>query len=375
MTNTATGSSLRRGWTTGACATAAAKAAYIALVTGDFPDPVEITLPSGRPVSFALASHSLMENAAMAAVMKDAGDDPDVTHGATIVAMVRRNPVGGGITFHAGPGVGVVTKPGLPVSVGEAAINPVPRKMMQAAITQAAAALGSTPDLAIEIAIPGGEEIAKKTMNGRLGILGGLSILGTTGIVVPYSCSAWIASIRQAIDVAHALGIQHVIGSTGSTSEQAAARYYGAPDSALVEMGDFVGGMLKYLRTHPLPRVTIAGGFAKMAKLAAGALDLHSARSAVDLRFLSSLAEEMGAPNDLVSRMLVANTGMHVLELATEHGLQLAARIAELANETAKSVLGSASIATDVLVVSREGHILACSASKGTVTLSRCDAG
>jgi cobalt-precorrin-5B (C1)-methyltransferase len=235
---------------------------------------------------------------------------------------------------------------------------------MQAAITQAAAALGSTFDLAIEIAIPGGEEIAKKTMNGRLGILGGLSILGTTGIVVPYSCSAWIASIRQAIDVANALGIQHVIGSTGSTSEQAAARYYGVPDSALVEMGDFVGGMLKYLRTHPLPRVTIAGGFAKIAKFAAGALDLHSARSAVDLRFLSSLAEEMGAPNDLVSKMLVANTGMHVLELATEHGLLLAARVAELANETAKSVLTGASIATDVLVVSREGDILACSASR-----------
>jgi cobalt-precorrin-5B (C1)-methyltransferase len=364
MTHTATGSSLRRGWTTGACATAAAKAAYIALVTGDFPDPVEITLPSGRPVSFALARHSLTENAAMAAVVKDAGDDPDVTHGATILATVRRNPVGSGMTFHAGPGVGVVTKPGLPVSVGEAAINPVPRKMMQAAITQAAAALGSTFDLAIEIAIPGGEEIAKKTMNGRLGILGGLSILGTTGIVVPYSCSAWIASIRQAVDVANALGIQHVIGSTGSTSEQAAARYYGVPASALVEMGDFVGGMLKYLRTHPLPRVTIAGGFAKMAKLAAGALDLHSARSAVDLPFLSSLAEEMGAPNDLVSKMLVANTGMHVLELATEHGLLLAARVAELANETAKSVLSGASIATDVLIVSREGHILACSASR-----------
>ena len=227
-------------------------------------------------------------------MIKDAGDDPDVTHGALVLATVRRGAAGSGVQFKAGPGVGTVTLPGLPVPPGEPAINPVPRKMMRAAIAEVARALGHPGDVEIEIAIPHGEEMAAKTLNARLGIVGGLSILGTTGVVIPYSCAAWIASIHNGIDVARATGLTHVAGATGRTSEAAVKALYDLPETALLDMGDFVGGTLKYLRTHPVPRVTIAGGIAKITKLAQGMLDLHSARGRVELGALAEVAREGG---------------------------------------------------------------------------------
>ncbi len=166
--------------------------------------------------------------------------------------------------------------------------------MIRAAIGEAAARLGIAPDADVEIAIPGGETLAERTLNGRLGIVGGLSILGTTGIVVPYSCAAWIDTIHRGIDVARALGLDHVAGATGATSEKAIQALHGLPDPAIIDMGDFVGGMLKYLRRHPVERVTVAGGLAKMTKLAQGMLDLHSKRGAVDLAWLSQEARQVG---------------------------------------------------------------------------------
>src|SRR5437764_6833432 len=273
---------LRRGWTTGTCATAAAKAAYAALLTGQFPDPVEVTLPRGGRPSFALAVSRRDEGSATAGVVKDAGDDPDVTHGALVLATVRPGAPGSGVTFRAGEGVGTVTRAGLPVPPGEPAINPVPRRMIRDAIAEIAATHGGAGDVEVEVAIPGGEALAAKTLNGRLGIVGGLSILGTTGIVVPYSCSAWIHSIYQGIDVARAAGLTHVAGSTGAASEAAVRKLHDLSEIALIDMGDFVGGMLKYLRTHPVRRVTIAGGVGKMTKLAQDLPDLHSRPGAVD---------------------------------------------------------------------------------------------
>ena len=193
-----------------------------------------------------------------------------MTHGALVVATVRLGAPGSGVIFRAGEGVGTVTRPGLPLPPGEPAINPVPREMIRTAIAEVAALHGGSGDVVVELSIPGGEKIAERTLNGRLGIVGGLSILGTTGIVVPYSCSAWIHSIHRGIDVARAAGLDHVAGATGATSEAAIARLYGLPDAALIDMGDFVGGMLKYLRRHPVPRVTVAGGMAKMTKLGRG---------------------------------------------------------------------------------------------------------
>src|SRR5260370_12342965 len=193
-------SRLRRGWTTGTCATAAAKAAYAALLTGEFPDPVEVTLPRGGRPSFTLAVSRRDADFATAGVVKDAGDDPDVTHGALVLATVRAGAPGSGVTFRAGEGVGTVTRAGLPIPPGEPAINPAPRRMIADAIAEVAAAANAAPDVEVEIAIPGGEALAARTLNRRLGIVGGLSILGTTGIVVPYSCSSWIASIYSGID-------------------------------------------------------------------------------------------------------------------------------------------------------------------------------
>src|SRR5208282_5223350 len=262
------GSALKRGWTTGACAAAASKTAYTALLSRTFPDPVTITLPGGETPAFALAREELAGDRASAGIVKDAGDDPDVTHGALIVATVRKGAAGSGVVFRAGEGVGTVTKPGLPLAPGEPAINPRPREMIRQAIAEAARAHGGTGDVDIEIAVPGGEAIARNTWNPRLGIVGGISILGTTGVVIPYSCSAWIHSIQRGVDVARAAGLRHVAGSTGSTSERAVQSLLKLPETALLDMGDFAGGLLKYLRRHPLPHLTLAGGFGKIAKLA-----------------------------------------------------------------------------------------------------------
>jgi cobalt-precorrin-5B (C1)-methyltransferase len=321
------------------------KAAFAALRTGAFPDPVTITLPKGERPSFPLALEEKGEGWARAGIVKDAGDDPDVTHGCMVVATVREG--GEGIRFRAGPGVGMVTKGGLPIPPGEPAINPVPRRMM----TEVIAEMGGT-DAEIEISIPGGEALAEKTWNPRLGITGGLSILGTTGIVHPFSCAAWIASIHRGIDVARAMGLRHVAGCTGSTSEDAVRAHYGLPLEAMLDMGDFAGGLLKYLRTHPVPRVTIGGGFGKMTKLAQGALDLHSGRSQVDLDFLAGCAPEL--PRETV---LAANTAQEVLEMAG--GSLLAQRVAERALSSLRAVLKEAPVAGDVIIVSRKGEIIA----------------
>jgi cobalt-precorrin-5B (C1)-methyltransferase len=350
---------LRRGWTTGACATAAAKAAWTALLTGDFPDPVTIRLPRGETPAFALARTARGDGWTRASIIKDAGDDPDVTHGAEVVTRLRWLPPGSGIRFKAGEGVGTVTLPGLPIPPGEPAINPSPRRMISDAIAEVAGAHGAGCDVEIEIGIPGGAELAQKTWNPRLGILGGLSILGTTGIVVPFSCAAWIHSIHRGIDVARAAGLQHVAGSTGNASEAAAKERYGLPDIALLDMGDFAGGMLKYLREHPVPKLTIAGGFAKLTKLAQGALDLHSSRSEVDRGYLVGLARELGAGETLMGEIAAANTAAESLAHAEREQLPLADLVAARARSTAKTVLGAAPVAVNILVVDREGRRLA----------------
>ncbi|WP_193176794.1 cobalt-precorrin-5B (C(1))-methyltransferase [Oricola nitratireducens] len=353
------GGPLRRGWTTGACATAATRAALTALLTGKFPDPVSITLPKGETPAFALARETLGDNYAEAGIVKDAGDDPDVTHGATIIARVRRAGPGTGIGFRAGDGVGTVTKAGLPVPPGEPAINPVPRAMMTKEVETLCAEHGIPADIEITISVPGGEALAQQTWNPRLGILGGISILGTTGIVHPFSCSAWIHSIHRGIDVARAAGLTHVLGATGSTSEAAAQAIYGLPEIALLDMGDFAGGLLKYLRAHPVERLTIAGGFAKLAKLAQGALDLHSGRSQVDMEFLLKHALDAGLNQELSDRIRSANTAQEVLELTRQNGVALAPPIAELARATAKETLRDAPVAVEVIVTGRQGEILA----------------
>jgi len=350
---------LRRGWTTGACAAAAARAAFTALLSGRFPDPVAIRLPRGATASFPLALAELGEGHARAGIVKDAGDDPDVTHGALVVADIAWAAPGSGIGFAAGEGVGTVTRAGLALAVGEPAINPAPRAMISDAMIEAAEENGwRPPDVTVTIAIPGGERLAEKTMNARLGIVGGLSILGTTGIVVPYSCSSWIHSIRRGIDVARAAGLDHIAASTGATSERAVQRLYDLPDHALIDMGDFVGGTLKYLRAHPVARLTIAGGFAKLAKLAAGHLDLHSARSRVDTAALAEMLAATGADCAEVEAARAAARAAEILALAGSRQGALARLVAARAREVALATL-SGKTAVEVAIVDRQGCFLA----------------
>ncbi len=350
---------LQRGWTTGACATAATKAALTALITGDFPDPVAILLPKGEVPHFPLAMESLGEGYAVAGIIKDAGDDPDVTHGAMIISSVRPMPPDSGIVFKAGEGVGIVTKSGLPIPKDEPAINPVPRKMMTEIVEEICTSYGLPADVEIRISIPDGAEIAEKTWNPRLGIVGGLSILGTTGIVHPFSCSAWIHSIHRGIDVARAEGLDHVLGATGSTSEKAVQDLYGLPDIACLDMGDFAGGLLKYIRKHPVPKLTIAGGFAKITKLAQGSMDLHSSRSQIDMNFLANIALEAGLNQDLKSTILSANTALEAFEITKENNIDITTPVATLASKNAKDMLRDAPIELEVIIVDRQGNIIA----------------
>src|SRR5262252_3838936 len=351
---------LRRGWTTGACATAAAKSAYAALLTAEFLDPVAITLPRGEQPSFALAAAWHDADAATAGIVKDAGDDPDVTHGALVLATVRIAPAGSGVIFRAGKGVGTVTRPGLPIPPGEPAINPVPRKMIRDAIVEVARQHGAPGYGTVEIAIADGEALAARTLNARLGIVGGLSVLGTTGIVVPYSCAAWIHSIRSGIDVARAIGLTHIAGSTGTGSEAVVQKLYRLPEMALIDMGDFVGGMLKYLRRHPLPRVTIAGGVAKMTKLGQGLLDLHSKRGAVDFAALAALAASAGGSAALRDRIAASNTAAEAFAAAAAEGVALGDEVARAAQATALGVVAGADIAIEVALFDRDGRLVGC---------------
>lgn len=347
------GKELRRGWTTGACAAAAARAAAAALVHGAFPDPVEITLPGGQRPAFALAGEERGEGFARATIIKDAGDDPDVTHGAAVSVTLRPRAPGSGLAFKAGPGVGTITRPGLPLPPGEAAINPVPRRMIADAIFEAT---GSN-DFEVEISVADGEKLAEKTLNPRLGILGGISILGTTGIVIPFSCSAWIHSIWRGIDVARAAGLTHVLGATGNASEKAGQALHGLSEIALIDMGDFVGGMLKYLKKHPVEKVSIAGGVAKMTKLAQGMLDVHSRRGLADLEGLAALAETGGADEALSRAIAGANTVAHAFALAEAAGFDLGALVAARAWQTAARALNAPEIALEILVFDRDGQL------------------
>jgi len=339
---------LRRGWTTGACATAATKAALQALWGGDFPSDVMIALPKGETPRFEIIHRESGDGWAEAGVRKDAGDDPDVTHGALIIVRVERGT--GGVSFHAGSGVGTITKPGLPIAVGEPAINPKPREMMIGIVKECAAQFGQAANISITISIPGGEEIATKTWNPRLGIVGGLSVLGTTGIVRPFSCSAWIASIHRGIDVARAIGLDHLSGCTGSTSEASVQSLHQLPDEAMLDMGDFVGGVLKYLKKHPVKQLTIGGGIGKITKLAQGAMDLHSARSQVDFAQLNAWSVDAG-----LAEVRQANTALEAVEIA---GIGLAQCVANKAKVQIDLVLKS-EIETDVVVIDRTGKILA----------------
>jgi cobalt-precorrin-5B (C1)-methyltransferase len=307
---------LRTGWTTGACAAAAAKAAATTLLTGRQQRLVEIKLPrkgEERRVSFEVERCEVVEGWAEAVVVKDAGDDPDVTHGARLTVRVswKEEP---GISLDRGEGVGVVTKPGLGLPVGGPAINDVPRRMISYSLDEVLHA--GERGVRVVVGVPGGEKMAEKTTNARLGIVGGISILGTTGIVRPFSTAAWAASVVQAVDVMGAQGLDTFVLSTGGLTERAAMRLL--PDLeevCFIEVGDFTGQAIKGAVKNGLRRGFFVGMAGKLTKLAAGVMMTHWTRSKVDNELLAEITEEAGGDAQLVEEVKGANTARHAYEL------------------------------------------------------------
>lgn len=315
-----TGKPLRYGYTTGATATAATRAALLALLQGEVPREVTIRIPAGERVRFAVDGGAIEGDRAWAACIKDGGDDPDATHGARIVSTVSLQPHG--VTLDGGKGVGRVTKPGLPVPVGEAAINPVPRRMLREVAEETLREFGKPCGVHIVISVPGGEEIATKTMNARLGILGGISILGTRGIVVPFSTSAYKASIVQAMNVARLAGHRTLVLTTGGRSEKYAMQLFPAfAEDTFVEMGDFVGFSLKEAKRQGFDRVILVGMMGKFSKVAQGVMMVHARSAPVDFSFLATVAREAGADEDILAEVRSANTASQVGELMMRRGL------------------------------------------------------
>ena len=310
------GEKLRTGWTTGSCAAAAAKAAAKALLTGEPQQEVDIKLPrkgEQRRVRFAVERCEVGTSWAEAVVVKDAGDDPDVTHGAHLTARVswREEP---GIEIDRGEGVGVVTKPGLGLPVGGPAINDVPRRMISYSVEEVL-----NPEergVRVLISVPGAERMAEKTTNPRLGIVGGISILGTTGIVRPFSTASWRASVGQAINVMGAQGNDTLVLSTGGLTEKAAMRLLpNLEEVCFVEVGDFTGYALKQAVRNGLARVFFVGMVGKLTKLAAGVMMTHWTRSKVNNDLLADVtAQAEGAP-ELLRKVRNANTARHAYEL------------------------------------------------------------
>lgn len=347
---------LRSGYTTGSCITATSLAAARLLLGGTASDAVEIVLPKGREVLMRLEFCRAYEDGAEAGTLKDAGDDPDVTHGALVFARVRLRAEPG-VAFFAGPGVGTVTKPGLTLPVGEPAINPVPRQMVTTHLQSLAAEHGYQGGFEVTACVENGEALALKTMNPRLGILGGLSILGTSGIVRPFSCAAYIASIHQGIDVAKANGFSHLAACTGNASEDCMRRHYQLEETALVEMGDFVGAVLKHLRVAPVEKMSLCGGFGKISKLAAGHMDLHSRHSSIDLPQLATWAAAIGASEELQRAIIGANTSQQALALAHAEGVALGDAVCTHALTFAQGIV-PAQVQLEVFAIDRQGGIV-----------------
>jgi cobalt-precorrin-5B (C1)-methyltransferase len=371
---------LREGFTTSACAAAAAAAAARALLTGQVVDQIVVDLPVRRQVAFAICRCEFERAGVTCGVIKDAGDDPDVTNGAEIQARVEWDhdeslalPAGDvHVEIDGGRGVGIVTRPGLPVAVGKAAINPVPRRIItQAVMAQLQAApSGDLPlrgnVLRVTISVPNGEDLALQTLNPRLGILGGISILGSTGIVKPFSQSAYRASIFVELKTATQNGLRRAVLTTGARSEDYALAHFSAEPRAsdlplrmgYVQVGDHIGYALTQCGRLQFTQVVVAGMIGKLSKLAQGRTQTHVNEGSVDLLFLAELASQLGAPPDIVERARHANTAHHVQIMLSKAGVNgLEQRVAQLAAEHAVTI-GSGKFEVIVLLFSMSGGLL-----------------
>jgi cobalt-precorrin-5B (C1)-methyltransferase len=316
---------MRTGFTTGTTAAAAARAATIALLSGRWPAQVPVSLPVGGSTSMTPLETRLADGQAFCCALKDGGDDPDVTHGALICATVRHGALPG-ISIEGGSGVGRVTLPGLGLPVGTAAINPMPRKQIAANVEAAIGdivgdgeAFLANHGIEVVITVPEGERLAQQTLNPRLGILGGISILGTSGIVYPYSTAAWRASVIKAVDVAAYHSPERVVLATGARSEQYAMRLFPElPEPAFVEISVFTGAAMRACVAHSVHAIVLVAMISRIVKTAQGCMNTHVAGNPVDIGFLAQVCREAGAADDLCTAVATANTARHMLELCRQ---------------------------------------------------------
>jgi len=354
----------RTGYTTGSSATAAAKAALMAIMSQRAITTVDITLPGkgGGLITIPVRECVFGRDRARCVVVKDGGDDPDVTHGTDIVVDLFVTGESGAITIDGGEGVGMVTKPGLGLEIGRPAINPVPKKMITGNLLQAGDGFFAENGARVVVSVPRGRELGPKTDNPRLGIVGGISILGTSGIVIPFSTASYAASIRQNLDVAMAMNESTIILTTGGRSEDfARSEIAGLPEHCFVQMGDFVGYSVRECakRAGQIKKVYVVGFIGKLAKMAAGVKQTHVKGSKVDMKFLAGLAEEAGAPDAVIRSIMKANTARHVSEIITANKVDpffgLVCR--EVLMQMTKHVQDR--IALEVVLFDFEGGILA----------------
>jgi len=351
MTEAVTRENLRLGYTTGACAAAAARAAVLALTGQQLVEDVALTL-DGAPHDFKVARCEYDRRYALCSVMKDAGDDPDVTDGAELVARVTRQAAPG-ITITGGNGVGRVTKPGLEIPVGEAAINPVPRAMIADAVRDAV--LPGAGGYLVEISVPHGEKLARRTLNARLGIVGGISILGTSGRVIPYATEAFTASIKLGLKVASAAGCREIVLTTGRRSEKYAQRELALPDACYQQVGDYIGFTLDAARRHDFRQVYVWGMVGKLSKLADGVFETHVRDSRIDITFMCRVAEAIGVPDGALRQ---AVTARHFLNIMSQKQRRLfAERLCGLAAAHCRGRVGGA-FGVSVILSDSQGLVL-----------------
>ncbi len=353
---------LRQGYTTGACAAAAARGAALMLREQRLVTEAEIILPTGSSARFTLHGQTLTDRGSSCFVIKDAGDDPDITNGAEIHAAIEVEFfTPHRIDLKGGVGVGVVTKPGLAVPVGEAAINPVPRKMILETVKEVLAMRCIPAAFTITISIPNGEELAKKTLNERLGIIGGLSILGTTGVVKPISTKAWTDTIDCSIDVALASGAETVILSTGRTSEVAAQRFLAhhetLSEESCIMMGDHVGYALSACKNKGVKKVVLAGQFAKLLKIACGHEQTHVSSSELDLQALAQWCASKAATAAFEPCARQANTARQVL-VDSGYDQALIQLVCTRAKAAAERM--AAGLCLEVLLAGYDSEVLYC---------------
>ncbi len=313
---------LRSGYTTGACAAAAAKAATEALFSGVCPRQVEIPFPDGSRVTFAVSRCQTRHEEAEATIIKDAGDDPDVTNGAEIVAVVGTMCGCGSepVEIRAGKGVGKVTKPGLALEVGQDAINPVPRKMIKEAVSEVLDQQDKDLDVIVFISVPNGEALAEKTLNKRLGIIGGLSILGTTGIVRPVSAEAWTATIAASMSVAREAGLTEVVISTGRTSEAAVQKKLPLPEEAYAMMGDYLEFSLKEATRQGFKKIHLAAMWAKVLKGAMQVPQTHVRHGALEVDEAITFLGTLGLEDEVLASLRGSNTAREIYVRLLEMG-------------------------------------------------------